>query len=113
MKRIARILIIGCLLAIGASFMAGCASTPNSGETGVVRNGKAWYWPFDWFDNHKIRSTIPNGAGNTWTGLGSDVHYYPVSTQQRFFRLASCNGNGGIVPCDGADGTAITVPTSD
>lgn len=113
MKRILRILVIGCLLAIGASFVTGCASTPNSGETGVVRNGKAWYNPFDWFDNHKIRGVIPNGAGNTWTGMGSSVHYYPVSTQQRFFRLASCVDGGEIVPCKGADGTAITVPTSD
>lgn len=109
MKRFVAFLItIGCVASL-----TGCATTPNSGETGVVRNGKAWYWPFDWFDNHKIRGIVPNGAGNTWTGLGSSVHYYPVATQQRFFRLASCRDDNGIVPCDGADGTAITVPTSD
>jgi hypothetical protein len=96
-----------CLAAVAG--LTGCYSTPQSGEIGVVRNGKAWYMPFDWFDNRNIRGTVPNGAGNTWTGMGSDVHYYPVDSQQRFFRLQSCAGE----PCEGADSTAITVPTAD
>lgn len=108
-----RKVFVVAVVAVASLFTTGCATTPQSGETGVIRNGKAWYWPFDWFDNHKIRGVVPNGAGNTWTGLGSSVHYYPVSTQQRFFRLASCRGEDGVEPCSGADGTAITVPTSD
>lgn len=111
-RRIMRslLLIVGLVVVMGS--LTGCASTPNSGEVGVIRNGKS-IWPPDWFDNHKIRGIVPNGSGNTWTGLGSDVHYYPVNTQQRFFRLASCVQDGEIQPCKGADGTAITVPTSD
>lgn len=112
MRRIMRALLMVVLLVVAAGVLSGCASTPNSGEVGVIRNGKS-IWPPDWFDNHKIRGIVPNGSGNTWTGLGSSVHYYPVNTQQRFFRLASCVDDGEIVPCDGADGTAITVPTSD
>lgn len=91
----------------------GCMSTPQSGEISVVRNGKAWYWPLDWFDNHKIRGIIQNGASNTWTGLGSDVHPYPVSTQQRYYRMETCVDDHGAVPCENADTVAVTVPTSD
>jgi regulator of protease activity HflC (stomatin/prohibitin superfamily) len=104
-----RKLALGLLLFVVALSTSACATTPNAGEVGVIRNGKAWYWPFDWFDNHKIRGIVSNGSGNTWTGLGSDVHYYPVATQQRFFRLATCGGD----ICPGADGPSITVPTSD
>lgn len=104
--------MVGILLAMLAG-MTGCMSTPKSGEIGVVRNGKAWYWPGDWFDNHKIRGTVANGSGNTMIGLGSDVHYYPVSTQQRYYRMASCFKDQVEVPCEGADSVAVTVPTSD
>lgn len=97
---------IAVVIAIG---ITGCASTPKSGEIGVVRNGKAWYMPTDWFDNHNIRGHVANGSGQTFVGLGSEVHYYPVSSQQRFFRLQTCGGE----PCAGADSTAITVPTAD
>lgn len=85
----------------------GCYTKPQSGEIGVVRNGGP-------FDNHNIRQIVPNGASNTWNGFNSETHYYPVDTQQRFFRLQSCHDeNGGLVPCNGADDVAITVPTSD
>lgn len=83
--------------------------TPQAGEVTVVRNGKAWFWPPDWFDNHKIRGVIDNGSGNSWTGFGSHVHPYPVSSQQRFYRMESC----GAERCGRADTTAVTVPTSD
>lgn len=92
------------------TMMTGCMNTPNSGEVSVVRNGKAWYWPPDWFDNHQIRGVIANGSGNSWTGLGSTVHPYPVSTQQRFFRMES--GSDGNKTST-ADAPAVTVPTSD
>ncbi|MGC1176833.1 MAG: SPFH domain-containing protein [Candidatus Saccharimonadales bacterium] len=89
-------------------------STPQSGEIGVVRNGSSISWAPDWFDNHNIRGIVANGSGNTFIGLGSDVHYYPVGSQQRFFRLQTCYGDGNAeVPCGGADDVAITVPTSD
>lgn len=99
---------LAAALALAAT-IAGCTSTPQSGEIGVVRNGKAWYMPTDYFDNHNIRQVVPNGSGQSWVGMGSEVHYYPVSTQQRFFRLQSCGGSA----CPGADSTAITVPTAD
>lgn len=88
------------LLAVAMLFgMTGCYSKPQSGEIGVVRNGGP-------FDNHKIRQIVPNGAGNTWVGWFSNTHYYPVDSQQRFFRFADCED------CD-RDSAAITVPTSD
>lgn len=89
-------------------------SAPQAGEIGVIRNAPSAAWVGDWFDSHTIRGVIPNGAGSTWTGLGSDVHYYPVDTQQRFFRLQSCQGqHGEEEPCQGADDVAISVPTAD
>jgi hypothetical protein len=73
----------------------------------VVRNGGI-------FDNHNIRQIVPNGAGNTWNGWWSSTHYYPVDTQQRFFRFATCFDDGNNPhPCNGADAESITVPTSD
>lgn len=101
-----------CALALALALLgslSGCRATPQGGEIGVIRNGSAWYWPFDWFDNHNIRGIVANGTGNQYVGLGSDVHFYPVSTQQRFFRFATC----GEDACDGADALAITVPSSD
>ncbi|HEY5445478.1 MAG TPA: SPFH domain-containing protein [Pyrinomonadaceae bacterium] len=112
LKRTRRLAVL-LLGLVAATTLTGCASTPNSGEVGVVRNGKAWYNPFDWLDNHKIRGIVPNGNGNTWVGMGSSVHYYPVNTQQRFFTLQSCVSDGELTPCKGADSTAITVPTAD
>lgn len=82
--------------------LSGCFSKPNAGEIGVVRNGGP-------LDNKNIRGTIENGSGLAWTGMFSTVHYYPVDSQQRFFRMATCSG----APCPGADGLAVTVPTSD
>jgi hypothetical protein len=87
--------------------LAGCTiTTPNAGEIGVVRNGGP-------FDNHNIRQVISNGSGNTWAGWFSDVHYYPVASQQRYFRMESCYDGDNEVPCDGADSIAVTVPTAD
>lgn len=112
------LLILAALILM--STMAGCGSTPGAGEIGVIRNGKAWYNPFDWFDNHNIRGIVKNGSGYAWVGMGSDVHYYPVDTQQRYFRAESkiCNTDNpnaedAYDQADGADGKAITVPTSD
>lgn len=87
-------------------FLTGCMSTPQAGEIGVVRNGGP-------FDNHNIRQIVPNGSGNTWVGWMSETHYYPVDTQQRFFRMASCLNDGQLKPCKGADALAVTVPSSD
>lgn len=86
-------------------FIGSCTggfSKPGAGDIGVVRNGGP-------LDNHNIRQIIPNGAGNTWTGLFSGTHFYPVYTQQRFFRMETC----GSDPCQGADSVGVTVPTSD
>jgi hypothetical protein len=93
-------------IAAGAVFLliglTGCYTKPEAGEIGVVRNGGP-------FDNHNIRQVVPNGAGNTWNGWWSSTHYYPVDSQQRYFRFATCDGGA----CPGADALAITVPTSD
>lgn len=95
---------------IGGAFLAfaflvgtaGCMTTPEAGEIGVVRNGGP-------FDNHNIRQVVPNGSGNTWNGFFSTSHYYPVDSQQRFFKMERCFG---AEKC-GADAAAVTVPTSD
>jgi regulator of protease activity HflC (stomatin/prohibitin superfamily) len=91
------------LLLVAVLSASGCYSTPQAGEVGVVRNGGP-------FDNHNIRQVVPNGSGNTWIGFFSDAHYYPVDTQQRFFKMESC---GAGARCQGADAPAVTVPTSD
>jgi hypothetical protein len=91
--RVAGGLLAGMVL-VGAP---GCMTTPDAGEIGVVRNGGP-------FDNHQIRQVVPNGSGNTWNGFYSKTHYYPVDSQQRFFRM----GSG-----DNADSPPVTVPTSD
>lgn len=88
------------LLVLGLALMTsatGCYSTPEAGEIGVVRNGGP-------FDNKNIRQVVPNGAGNTWIGFSSEAHYYPIDTQQRFFKMQ----RGGD-----ADAPPIQVPTSD
>lgn len=72
----------------------GCGSTPPAGSVGVIRNGGPW-------DNHNIaenhgkQGLIPNGSGYSWTGFGSVVHYYPVASQQRFYKAEACYGNDG------------------
>src|SRR4051812_41375543 len=91
--------VVALILLIG---MTSNFTKPEAGEIGVVRNGGP-------LDNHNIRQVVPNGAGNTWNGWWSSTHYYPVDSQQRYFRFATCN-NG---PCEGADALAITVPTAD
>lgn len=102
--RLAILIPVGLFLILGST---GCYDKPQAGEIGVVRNGGP-------FDNHKIRQIIPNGAGNTWTGFGSETHFYPVDTQQRFFKLQTCfTGNNEPVACNGADAPAIEVPTAD
>lgn len=105
MKHIKLVIVALCLVVV-AGFGTGCASKPNAGEIGVVRNGGP-------FDNHNIRGHVENGAGNTWTGWFSSVHYYPIDTQQRFFKMATCYDDNTPKVCKGADGLAITVPTAD
>lgn len=109
MNIIAKRLLTTLLACVAVWGLVGC-TTPNSGEISVVRNGKAFYWPPDWTDNHKIRQIIQNGSGSTWAGMGSEIHPYPVSTQQRFFRIQT-DDDGTI--SKGADARAVTVPTSD
>lgn len=107
MKRAIKLAILAPLALFAMLGMTGCYDKPASGEMGVVRNGGP-------FDNHKIRQIIPNGAGNTWTGWGSETHFYPVDTQQRFFKLNTCyDGDNSPVACNGSDAAAIEVPTAD
>ncbi len=103
------------LWAISFGFYAlASRSAPQSGEIGVVRNGPSAAWIGSWFNGHGIRGVIPNGAGSQYIGLGSEVHYYPVDSQQRFFRLQTCESeHHQEEACQGADDTAITVPTAD
>jgi hypothetical protein len=96
-RAFAGILLASCTL--GAS---GCMTTPEAGEIGIVRNGGP-------FDNHNIRQIIDNGSGNSWNGWLSETHYYPVDSQQRFFKMARCVEEKR---CE-ADAAAVTVPTSD
>lgn len=70
---------------------------PEAGEIGVVRNGGP-------LDNRNIRGVVKSGSGITWAGLFSTMHYYPVSSQQRFIKLSNDPGS---------DETPVTVPTKD
>lgn len=90
MKKFLTRSLLGLTL-LGSVFGAtACGSTPEAGETGVVRNGGP-------FDNKNIRGgdqpadgIIANGSGYTWVGLFSSVHYYPVASQQRFYKAEAC-----------------------
>src|SRR4051794_32348862 len=101
-RRLAAAVVLGIVALILLIGLTSNFTKPEAGEIGVVRNGGP-------LDNHNIRQVVPNGAGNTWTGWWSTTHYYPVDTQQRYFRFATCEGGA----CPGADALAITVPTSD
>lgn len=98
------VVLLALVLFIGTC--SGGWAKPGPGEISVVRNGGP-------FDNHRIRQIIPNGSGNTWTGLFSSTHKYPVESQQRFFRMETCYSGGEPEPCEGADTLAVTVPTAD
>lgn len=103
------VVIVFLLLVMGIG-ACGSLYTPNSGDVTVVRNGKSVV-PSDWFDNHKIRQVVQNGAGNTWIGFGSQTHPYPASSQQRYFRMQTDAQTGD--PTKNSDSAAVTVPTSD
>ncbi len=91
---VAGVLLVGVLALVT---VAGGFSTPEGGEMGVVRNGGP-------LDDRNIRSVIPEGSGNTWTGLFSSTRYYPASSQQRFYKF----DRGGD-----ADTEPVEVPTAD
>lgn len=100
-----RALLAVVLLAVALS-ATGC-DTPKAGEIGVVRNGGPW-------DNHNIRGVQENGTGASWNGWGSEVHWYPIDTQQRYLKFETCYGDhDSPVACKGADFPGIEVPTSD
>jgi hypothetical protein len=94
--------IIGLLVAVIVLFIAlfgatGCMATPEGGEVIVVRNGGP-------FDDKQIRQVVPNGAGNTWIGFGSEGHPYPASDQQRLYKFDDTPD---------ADAKPVEVPTRD
>jgi regulator of protease activity HflC (stomatin/prohibitin superfamily) len=98
------ILAVAALVAVLG--MTGCYTKPQAGEIGVVRNGGP-------FDDRNIRQIVPNGSGTTWNGWWSTTHYYPVDSQQRFFKMETCYEDGSAVACDGADAPGVVIPTSD
>lgn len=113
-RRLLRTVLALCALVFALS-ATGCMSTPNSGEVGVIRNGGP-------FDNKNIRGCegkaatdpcgiLKNGSGNTWVGVASSVHYYPMSTQQRFYKAEACFGQD-VKNCT-ADRGPYTIQTKD
>lgn len=107
-------ILVVIIALVAMSSMTGCYGKPAAGEIGVVRNGGP-------FDNHQIRGCdkkpltdqcgiLDNGSGNSWIGWMSEAHFYPVDSQQRFFKMES-TANG--TKADGADAPAPTVPTAD
>lgn len=90
---------LGVVLALLIPVMglSACATKPEAGQIGVVRNGGP-------LDNKNIRGTVKNGSGLQWNGFWSTTHYYPVSSQQRFIKVSGD---------DGSDTPPITVPTKD
>lgn len=93
---IAAAVFVGLIMLFG---LIGSAplTRPEAGEIGVVRNGGP-------LDNRNIRGVVKSGSGITWAGLFSTMHYYPVSSQQRFIKLSNDPGS---------DETPVTVPTKD
>ena len=75
----------------------GCMATPEGGEVMIIRNGGP-------FDDKQIRQIVPNGAGNTWIGFGSQAHPYPASDQQRLYKFDDTPD---------ADAKPVEVPTRD
>ena len=63
----------------------------------IIRNGGP-------FDDKQIRQVVPNGAGNTWIGFGSQAHPYPASDQQRLYKFDDTPD---------ADAKPVEVPTRD
>ena len=88
------LLVVGVLALVA---LAGGFSTPEGGEIGIVRNGGP-------LDDRNIRSVIPEGSGNTWTGLFSSTRYYPAASQQRIYKF---DRQGD------ADTEPVEVPTRD
>ena len=77
--------------------VTGCMATPEGGEVMIMRNGGP-------FDDKQIRQVVPNGAGNTWIGFGSEAHPYPASDQQRLYKFDDTPD---------ADAKPVEVPTND
>lgn len=95
------------LLIFGISLL-GARATPQAGEISVVRSGPSAVWFGSWFNGHKVKKVIPQGAGSSAIGLGSEVHSYPSSSVQRTYTITS-DANRGDRP--GVD--VVEVPTSD
>jgi regulator of protease activity HflC (stomatin/prohibitin superfamily) len=86
--------LVAAAILVGA---VGCYSTPEGGETGVVRNGGP-------FDDKNIRQVVAQGSGKTWVGWFSDTHYYPAANQQRIYKFDDA---------EDADAEPVVVPTRD
>lgn len=106
-RRLARLASKVLLVVCCAALLGGCMSTPDAGMIGVVRSGKS-VWPWTWFNGHNIRGVIVPGSGNTWTGFGSTVHYYPSDTVQRTYTITTDASKGDVPGFD-----IVEVPTAD
>ncbi len=96
MNRYSRLAMVGVVAIMGLGG-TGCASTPEGGETIVVRNGGP-------LDDKQIRQIVPNGSGMTWTGLMSEEHPYPASDSERNYKFDDTPD---------ADAPPVEVPTAD
>lgn len=83
-------------------------TTPQAGEIGVVRSGPSGVWIGSWFNGHNIKKVVPPGSGSSFTGLGSETHYYPSSSVQRTYTITSDASRGDRPGVD-----VVEVPTSD
>ena len=99
--KIARNIVIVAVAAVALLALTfgatGCMATPEGGEVMIIRNGGP-------FDDKQIRQVVPNGAGNTWIGFGSQAHPYPASDQQRLYKFDDTPD---------ADAKPVEVPTKD
>lgn len=103
-RRLIRIggwLVAGFVVLSVLSSITGCTAKPEAGEVGVVRNGGP-------LDNRKIRQILHPGAGLTWIGWGSTVHFYPAAFVQRYYTITSDASRGQRAGVD-----VVRVQTSD
>lgn len=89
------------ILLVASISAAGCYTTPQAGQIGVVRNGGP-------FDNHNIRQLICPGVGLTGNGVHSTTHYYPDDNVQRYYTITADAGRGDRPGVD-----VVKIPTAD
>lgn len=81
------------ILGFGVTWLSSLNS-PTGAQIGVVREGSSFFWAPSWLNGNKIRSVVVPNSGNTFTGMGSSVHWYPNSSVARTYTISSDPAQG-------------------